>query len=575
MRASNFFIPTLREVPNDAELISHRLMLRSGMIRQLASGVYSYLPLGWKVIRKIENIVREEMDAIDAQEMMMPALQPAKIWKESGRWQDYGPELFRLGDRHNRDFCLGPTHEEVITSLLRNEANSYKQLPLCFYQIQTKFRDEIRPRFGVMRGREFIMKDAYSFHLTAESLKQTYDDMYKAYCNIFDRIGLTYKVVEADSGSIGGHTSSEFHVLADSGEDAIAYSKNYAANVELAVCAPPPPRPVATQAIELIDTPNVKSIDDLSKQHGIAAHKSLKTLVVHAADYSADNPQLIALILRGDHRLNAIKAQNHQLVKEPLCFASKEEIKQVIGCSVGSLGPVKLPIPYIVDGFASVVADFGCGANQEGKHYVGANWLRDCPLEYVEDIREVQEGDISISGEDPIKICRGIEVGHIFQLGTKYSDAMGYQITNEDGKNISPSMGCYGIGITRIAAAFIEQNNDEKGIVWSKAITPFDLAIVVLGYAKSAAVKMLCDEVYAKSLEQKIDVLLDDRDMRLGGKLSDVELLGIPWYLIISERGIKQQRLELKTRGGKCFDINVKSDIVGQIITILEGVSDS
>lgn len=546
MRASQLLIATLKETPNDAQVISHQLMLRAGFVRSLGSGLYTWLPLGLRTLRKVERIVREEMDKSGAQEVLMPGIQPAELWQESGRWEQYGKELLRLHDRHNRDFCVGPTHEEVITDMVRKELRSYKQLPVNFYQIQTKFRDEIRPRFGVMRAREFIMKDAYSFHLTQDSLQQTYDVMHSTYCNIFTRLGLDFRPVIADNGSIGGTGSHEFHVLADSGEDDIVFSdsSDYAANIEKAEALPrETSRPAATEELRLIDTPEAKTIAQLVEQFGLPIEKTIKTLVVKAAEGG-----LIALLVRGDHELNEIKAGNLPEVASPLQMASDEEIKAAIGAAPGSLGPIKLPIPCIADRSVAMLSDFGAGANEDGKHYFGINWERDLPLPQVADIRNVVEGDPSPDGKGNLLIKRGIEVGHIFQLGTKYSEAMNATVLDENGKTATLIMGCYGIGVTRIVASAIEQNNDESGIIWPNAIAPFEVALVPMNAHKSEQVRETTEKLYQDLKAAGVDVLLDDRDERPGSKFADLELIGIPHRIVIGERGLKNGELEYKGR---------------------------
>ncbi|OOV87737.1 proline--tRNA ligase [Oceanospirillum linum] len=548
MRASQILISTLKETPADAEVISHQLMLRAGMIRRLASGLYTWLPLGLRTLRKVERIVREEMDKV-SQEVLMPAAQPAELWQESGRWEEYGPELLRFKDRHQREFCVGPTHEEVITDMARKEIKSYKQLPVNFYQIQTKFRDEIRPRFGVMRSREFIMKDAYSFHTTPESLQETYDVMYQAYCNIFDRLGLNYRPVLADNGSIGGEGSHEFHVLADSGEDDIVFNTEgtYAANIEKAeAVAPQSEADAPTQEMTLVDTPNAKTIDQLVEQFDLPVEKTVKTLIVKADEEAGVD--FVALIVRGDHTLNEIKAENLSLVAAPLTFASDEEIKAVIGAGPGSLGPVNLSIPCVVDRAVAVASDFGAGANIDGKHYFGINWGRDLELPQVEDIRNVVEGDASPDGKGTLSIKRGIEVGHIFQLGTKYSEAMNATVLGENGKPIPMAMGCYGIGVTRVVASAIEQNHDENGIIWPEAIAPFEIAIVPMNAHKSELVRDASEKLYAELKAAGYDVLMDDRDSRPGFKFADLELVGIPHRIVIGERGLKEGQLEYRGR---------------------------
>ncbi len=548
MRASQFLIATLKETPSDAEVISHQLMLRAGMIRKVAAGLYSWLPLGLRTLRKVERIVREEMDAAGGQEVLMPAIQPAELWEESGRWEQYGPELLRVNDRHNREFCVGPTHEEVITDLVRREVKSYKQLPANFYQIQTKFRDEIRPRFGVMRSREFIMKDAYSFHTDSESLVETYQVMHQAYTNIFTRLGLDFRPVLADTGSIGGDASHEFHVLAQSGEDDIAFSdsSDYAANVEMAEALPLGERQAASEEMRLVDTPNAKTIAELVEQFELAIEKTVKTLIVAASDeIEAD---FVALLVRGDHELNEIKAEKLPQVETPLRFATDEEIRQVIGAGPGSLGPINLPIPCIIDRSVETLSDFGAGANVDDKHYFGINWERDLPTPEVADIRNVVEGDPSPCGQGKIQIRRGIEVGHIFQLGTKYSEAMNATVLDENGKSTVMSMGCYGIGVTRVVAAAIEQNHDDKGIIWPQALAPFSVALVPLNYDKSEEVRAKADELYAALQAAGVDVLMDDRKERPGVKFADMELMGIPQRLVISDRGLKNGTLEYKSR---------------------------
>ena len=571
MRASQFLLTTSKDSPAEAELISHKLMLRSGMIRMLASGLYSWMPLGLRVVRKIENIVREEMDAIGAQELLMPAVHPAELWQESGRWQAYGPELLRFQDRHERYFCLGPTHEEVITDLIRRDVSSYRQLPLCLYQIQTKFRDEIRPRFGVMRGREFIMKDAYSFHSDDASLKATYADMHRAYCQSFERMGLIYRQVAADSGAIGGSTSHEFHVLAASGEDAIAFSdsSDYAANVELAAVLSEGERPKPQQPLEKFATPDTFTIDALAQNYGLSAARQLKTLIVHAVGHSADQPKLIALIVRGDHRLNAIKAENLEQVDSPLTMANREEVRAAIGANPGSLGPLGLPLPCIVDQSVALLADFACGANEEEMHYRGVNWERDCPLPPVADIREAVAGDPSPDGHGRLEIKRGIEVGHIFQLGRKYSEAMRLEIIDEQGAKVIPTMGCYGIGITRIAAAAIEQNHDQRGIIWPLNIAPFQLAIVAINYASDTQVATFSDQLYQKLSALGVEVLLDDRDLRLGHKLGDSDLIGLPYNLVVGARDLATGVVELNHRADHKREKVAVADLEAKLRSLL------
>ncbi|MFN3713301.1 MAG: proline--tRNA ligase [Alcanivoracaceae bacterium] len=549
MRASRFLLATVKETPADAVVISHQLMLRAGMIRKLASGLYNWLPVGLRVLRKVEKIVREEMDRSGAQEVLMPVVQPMELWDESGRAPAYGPELLRISDRHNNSFCLGPTHEEVITDLVRNELHSYKQLPMNFYQIQTKFRDETRPRFGVMRAREFIMKDAYSFHIDMASLQQTYDEMYRTYCRIFDRIGLDYRPVAADTGSIGGSGSHEFHVLADSGEDAIAFSDRsaYAANVELAEAISAGERPAATEEMRLVDTPDTRTIAELVARFNVAAERTVKTLIVAASEDFGGG--FVALLLRGDHELNEIKAEKHPAIASPLRFASEEEIRNLVGAGPGSLGPLNLPVPFLADRAAALCSDFVSGANIDGKHYFGINWERDLALEVIADLRNVVEGDPSPDGDGTLTIRRGIEVGHIFQLGTKYSAALGAKVLDENGKAVIMPMGCYGIGVSRVVAAAIEQNYDDRGIIWPSSIAPFDVALIPLNLKKSPREGELCERLYRQLTDAGLDVLYDDREKeRLGVKLADAELIGIPHRVLVTEKGIDAGVLEYKGR---------------------------
>jgi prolyl-tRNA synthetase len=549
MRTSQFLLATEKETPADAEIISHQLMLRAGMIRKLAAGLYTWLPMGLRVLRKVEAIVREEMDSAGAQELLMPAIQPAELWQESGRWEQYGGELLRLRDRHNREFCFGPTHEEVITDLCRRELRSYKQLPANFYQIQTKFRDETRPRFGVMRAREFLMKDAYSFHATEASLQETYERMFAAYSNIFTRLGLDFRPVQADTGSIGGNASHEFHVLAESGEDAIAFSSHsdYAANVELAeALAPAAPRAAATQEMTLVDTPNAKTIDELVAQFEVPIEKTVKTLVVHASEET--DGALVALLVRGDHELNTIKAEKLPQVASPLEFASEEEIRAAIGAGPGSLGPVKLTIPCIADRTVAAMSDFSAGANIDDKHHFGINWERDLPLPDVADLRSVVEGDPSPDGQGTLSIKRGIEVGHIFQLGQKYAAAMNATVLDENGKAIIMTMGCYGIGVSRVVAAAIEQNHDDNGIIWPDAIAPFQVALVPMNMHKSQRLREAVDQLHDELEAAGFSVLLDDRKERPGVMFADMELVGIPHRLVLGERGLDAGTIEYKGR---------------------------
>jgi len=559
MRSSRYLIATQKEIPADAEIISHKLMLRAGMVRKLASGLYNWLPIGLRVLRKVENIVREEMDKSGAQELLMPVVQPAELWEESGRWQQYGPELLRIEDRHQRPFCLGPTHEEVITDLIKNEIKSYKQLPVNVYQIQTKFRDEVRPRFGVMRAREFLMKDAYSFHASQESLQETYDLMHKTYCSIFDRIGLQYRPVLADTGSIGGSASHEFHVLADSGEDAIAFSNesDYAANVELAeAIAPAATGEFTAETLMEVATPNQKTIDEVSQLLKVGPEQTVKTLIVLGeAEDGSDNDQeapLVALVLRGDHSLNDIKASKLPQIASPLCFAPEERIKSELGVEIGSIGPISLNIPVIVDHSAAVLVNFVCGANKNGFHYTGANWQHqggEALCSTTADIRDVVAGDPSPDGKGQLSIKRGIEVGHIFQLGTKYSEAMKAEVLDENGKALTMIMGCYGIGVSRIVASAIEQNHDDNGIIWPDAIAPFQIAIVPINMSKSEAVAEACEKLYKELSEHGIDVLfMDEPKARLGGMLADVELIGIPHRVVIGDRGLKEGKIEYRGR---------------------------
>lgn len=552
MRASRFLFATLRETPNDAEVISHQLMLRAGMIRKLASGLYTWLPMGVRVLNKVEAIVREEMNRAGALETFMPVTQPASLWEESGRYVQYGPELLRFKDRHDNPFVLGPTHEEVITDLARNELKSYKQLPINFYQIQTKFRDEIRPRFGVMRSREFIMKDAYSFHTNQASLQETYDVMYDTYCRIFSRLGLDFRPVQADTGSIGGSGSHEFHVLASSGEDDIAFSteSDYAANIEMAEAILVGERAAATQKLKIVDTPNQKTIAEVSAFLGTNSNQSVKALLVQGvADESGQIP-VIALFLRGDHELNEIKAEKHPQIAAPLTFATDAQIA-ALGLTAGFVGPqglVEKGITVIVDRAASVLSDFVAGANQVDQHATGVNWERDAQYTEVYDLRNVVEGDPSPDGKGTLQIKRGIEVGHIFQLGTKYSEALGCKVLGEDGKPFTVTMGCYGIGVTRVVASAIEQNFDEKGIIWPAAIAPFEIAIVPMNAHKSPRTLEAAEALYAELQDAGYDVLLDDRNERPGVKFSDLELTGIPHRIVIGEKGLDAGTFEYKGR---------------------------
>ena len=548
MRTSQFPLNTVKETPADAEIASHKLMLRAGLIRKLAAGLYTWLPLGVRVLHKVERIVREEMQRAGALEVLMPALQPAELWQETGRWEQYGPELARLQDRHQRDFCLGPTHEEIITDLARNEIRSYKQLPITYYQIQTKFRDEIRPRFGIMRCREFIMKDAYSFHLDEDSLQESYQTMFDAYSRIFTRLGLQFRAVLADSGAIGGKLSHEFHVLADSGEDAIAFSteSDYAANVELAeaVPVPPPVKDAASMAMELVDTPERHSIEEVSSFFDIPPGQCLKTLIVKGEE---DN--LVALLLRGDHELNTLKAEKLPGIAAPLQFASDQEVLQAAGCNPGSIGPIGLQLPLIIDRSAALLHDFVCGANIEGKHYRHVHWSRDLPVpEFVADLRTVVEGDPSPDGNGQITIARGIEVGHIFQLGTKYSAAMKATVIDESGHNKTMIMGCYGIGVSRIVAAAIEQSHDDKGILWPESLAPFSVALCPMNMHKSVRLREAAETLYQELCDAGIDVLYDDRKVRPGFMFADMELIGIPHRIVIGDRSLDSGNVEYRAR---------------------------
>ncbi len=566
MRTSRFPLHTLKETPSDAEIASHRLMLRAGMIRKLAAGLYIWLPLGLRVLRKVENIVREEMDRAGGLEVLMPAVQPAELWRESGRWEEYGPELLRFRDRHNREFCFGPTHEEIITDLARNELQSYRQLPVNFYQIQNKFRDEIRPRFGVMRAREFLMKDAYSFHLGQESLQQTYDAMFATYNRIFSRCGLDFRPVEADTGSIGGNASHEFHVLADSGEDAIAFStgSDYAANVEKAEAVAESSEPPApSEELRIVDTPDAKTINELVSQFDQAIEKTVKTLIVAASDETDAN--FVALLLRGDHELNEIKAEKLPQVAAPLCFATDEEIRDAIGAGPGSLGPLNLQIPCIADRSAAVIADFSAGANEDGKHYFGINWKRDLPLPEVADIRNVVEGDPSPDGKGTLTIARGIEVGHIFQLGEKYAKALKAEVLDESGRGATMTMGCYGIGVSRVVAASIEQHHDDKGIIWPVSIAPFHVALLPMRMDKSDKVRESVEKIYRQLSDAGIEVLLDDRNTRAGIMFADMELIGIPHRIVIGERSLDEGMVEYRAR----TDSDNSMIPVGEIVDFL------
>jgi len=564
MRASKFLSATLKETPADAEVISHQLMLRAGMIRKLASGLYSWLPLGLRVLRKVENIVREEMNRADAQEVLMPAVQPAELWQESARWDQMGDEMLRLKDRHDRDFCFGPTHEEVITDLVRSEIRSYKQLPATFYQVQTKFRDERRPRFGVMRAREFLMKDAYSFHVSEASLQQTYDIMFDTYTRIFERLGLDFRAVLADTGAIGGSASHEFHVLADSGEDAIAFSSDsdYAANVELAeAVAPAGERAAASAELTAVDTPNQNSISEVCAFLKVNASQTVKTLLVQGVEDS-----VIALVLRGDHELNALKAEKLEQIEAPLTFVSAEQVKAAAGCEPGSVGPKGLTVTVIADHSAAHLANFICGANSDGQHLSGVNWGRDLPEPITADIRNIVEGDASPDGQGTLSIMRGIEVGHIFQLGTKYSEAMKASCLDEGGKNVTMTMGCYGIGVSRVVAAAIEQNHDDGGIIWPEAIAPFQVALLPLNMHKSQRLREACEALYREMSDAGIEVFFDDRKERPGVMFANIDLTGIPHRLVLGERGLDSGIVEYKHRR----DAEVKEIPLAEIVAFIK-----
>ena len=570
MRASRFLFATLRETPNDAEVISHQLMLRAGMIRKLASGLYTWLPMGVRVLNKVEAIVREEMDRAGSLQVLMPVTQPASLWEESGRYVQYGPELLRFKDRHTNDFVLGPTHEEVITDLARNELKSYKQLPANFYQVQTKFRDEIRPRFGVMRSREFIMKDAYSFHVDQASLQETYDVMYDAYCKIFTRLGLNFRPVQADTGSIGGSGSHEFHVLASSGEDDIAFSteSDYAANVEMAEAVLVGERAAPTQELKIVDTPNQKTIADVSAFLNSDPAQSVKALLVQGVAEEGKETPVIALFIRGDHELNEIKAEKHPLIASPLTFATEEQIAKY-GLTPGFCGPqglVEKGLTVIIDRAASVLSDFVAGANEADKHATGVNWERDAKFTEVYDLRNVVEGDPSPDGKGTLQIKRGIEVGHIFQLGQKYSEALGCKVLGDDGKPLVVTMGCYGIGVTRVVASAIEQNYDDKGIIWPAAIAPFDVAIVPMNAHKSPRTVEAAEALYAELTAAGYDVLLDDRNERPGVKFSDIELTGIPHRIVIGEKGLDAGTFEYKGRTDAESSNLSKEELLAKIV---------
>ena len=563
MRWSRYPINTAKEDPSEAEVESHRLMLRAGLIRRLAAGIYTWTPFGLRCVRKVENIVREEMDRAGAFEVLMPAVQPAELWQESGRWQHYGPELLRLKDRHDRDFVIGPTHEEVITDLARRELKSYRQLPVNFYQIQTKFRDEIRPRFGVMRGREFIMKDAYSFHIDQASLAQGYRIMHEAYARMFTRMGLRFRAVQADSGAIGGSVSEEFQVLADSGEDAMVYSDgdDFAANLEQAAALPPAgPRPAPAEALARVATPGAKTIDAVCQLLGVAASRTLKVLLVAGRESG-----IVALALRGDHELNVLKAQRLPTVASPVRMATADEIRAATGSEPGYIGPLRLSCPLIVDHSAAHLADFICGANEMDAHLRGVNWGRDLPQPQTADIRNVVAGDPSPSGKGQLRLARGIEVGHVFQLGQKYSTAMHATVLDEQGKSQTMYMGCYGIGITRIVAASIEQNHDAQGIIWPDPLAPFQIVLVPMNAHKSERVRVAAEKLYAELTAAHIEVLLDDRDARPGVKFADCELLGIPHRIVIGERGLDSGKLEYRHRRASTNEELPLDDVLGSL----------
>ena len=547
MRLSQFHLATVKEVPADAEIASHQLMLRAGMIRKLASGLYTWSPLGLRVLRKVEHIVREEMDRAGAIEMLMPSVQPKELWEETGRWEKFGGQLLKIKDRKGQEFCYGPTHEEVVTDFARNELKSYKQLPVNFYQIQTKFRDEIRPRFGVMRAREFLMKDAYSFHLTQDSLAETYAAMYQAYVRIFTRLGLTFRAVQADTGAIGGNASHEFQVLADSGEDAIAFSdgSDYAANLEKAeALAPTAARPAPAAALQRVDTPTQKTIDDVAAFLEVNPRQCVKTLLVRGRD------GLVALCLRGDHELNEVKAGKLAELPGEAVLASEEEILAATGTRPGFIGPVGLPasIPLIVDRDAAVLADFVCGGNADRSHCTGANWERDARITRIADLRNVVEGDLSPDGHGVLHLARGIEVGHVFQLGTKYAEALGATVVDETGKPQLMTMGCYGIGVSRIVAAAIEQRHDDAGILWPEAMAPWRVAVCVINPKNSPAVSAAAEALYQTLGQRGIEAVLDDRGVRAGSMFADMELIGIPHRVVVSERGLAAGTLEYRAR---------------------------
>ncbi|MEE4330249.1 MAG: proline--tRNA ligase [Wenzhouxiangella sp.] len=564
MKISEFHLATQREVPAEAEIASHRLMLRAGMIRKLTSGIYSWTPLGLKVLRRVEAVVREEMDAAGCLEMLMPSVQPAELWQETGRWKDFGDQLLKITDRAGREFAFGPTHEEVITEYARAELRSYKQLPVCFYQIQTKFRDEIRPRFGVMRAREFLMKDGYSFHVDADCLGRFYEVMFATYSRIFERLNLTFKAVTADSGAIGGAVSHEFHVMADSGEDEIAYvpGGTYAANVELAEAVAIGERAEPSESLRQVDTPGLRTIADLVEGFDLPIERTIKTLVVEASEQC--EADLVALLIRGDHELNGVKAEKLEQVHSPLRMATEEEIRAAVGAGPGSLGPINLPIPCIADRQVALMSDFGAGANIDDQHFFGINWERDLPLPEVADLRKVRAGDPAPDGSGTLETIRGIEVGHIFQLGTKYSESMNAIVMDESGRGVHPLMGCYGVGVSRIVAAAIEQNHDDRGIIWPEPMAPFDVVILPLNAKKSHRVREMADRLYQELGAAGLDVLLDDRPLRPGVMFADAELIGIPHQIVVGDRGLDKGIVEYRRRGGDEGELAI-DEVVGKL----------
>lgn len=549
MRTSQFFLSTLKEAPSDAEIVSHKLMLRAGLVKRLAGGIYTWMPIGLRVLRKVESVIRQEMDRSGAIELSMPAVQPAELWQESGRWEKYGPELLRLKDRHQRDFVIGPTHEEVITDVVRKEVKSYRQLPLHFYQVQMKFRDEIRPRFGVMRGREFLMKDGYSFHASFEDLQREYRSMYETYSRIFDRLGLKYRAVAADTGSIGGTGSHEFHVLADSGEDALAYCPNsdYAANVELAeAVAPSTKRTAPSSEAQKVSTPDKTKCEDVADFLNVSIKKMVKAIAIIRDLPDSDSEHFALILLRGDHDLNEIKAQK---IVGDFRFARDDEIVEALGCKPGYIGPAGTTVAVFADRTVDAMSDFVCGANEAGFHWMGVSFGRDLPeARTVGDFRNVISGDPSPDGKGSLELCRGIEVGHIFQLRTKYAEALKCCFLDENSQSQVMEMGCYGIGVSRIVGAAIEQNHDERGIIFPKAMAPFEVCIVPMGYGKSESVKAMADNLYAQLRADGVDVLLDDRNERPGVMFADMELIGIPHRIVVGDRGLAEGKLEYKGR---------------------------